>query len=296
MTYHQKHLSACLIALVALFSTASIQGAWAATVPPLGVESSFSVLGRTDVTCTTSTVVGDVGSAGTFTNTGCTISGAMPPATTPKVAAALAALVSDYSALKGLSCTGSHLTTAQFTSPNTSLTLGPGVYCTDDLTALASTGFVLTLDANYDPTAFWVFQIGAAFTGTNFTVTMINGGLPCNVYWVPSGGVTMTDSALKGNILAGAAATAADPGSITLTRGTLDGRALANAAVTMTNADVIGCSGLGTPSSSPSCTDTDGDGHDKGNGHDKDGHDKDGHDKDGHDKDNNSHANPFSKK
>ena len=250
MNYHQKHLSACLIALAALFSTVSIQGAWAA-VPPLGAESSFSVLGRTAVTCTTSTVVGDVGSGGTFTNTDCTISGAVPSLTAATNAAngtvttALAALVSDYNMLNSNTTTPCTDTTTLASGTITGpLTLGPGVYCTS--AALTGTG-VLTLDAGGNANAVWIFKIGAAFTGTNFSVVMINGGQPCNVFWVPNAAVTMTDSALKGNILAGDAT----GGSITMTAGTntLAGRALANVAVTMTNASIIGCGALSGSSS-----------------------------------------------
>jgi hypothetical protein len=72
---------------------------------------------------------------------------------------------------------------------------------------------------------------------------MAGGGLACNVFWAPTAGVTMTTSALKGNILAGVAKV----GSITLTGGTLVGRALANAAVTMTDVGVMGCDALANP-------------------------------------------------
>lgn len=69
MNHRQKHLSACLIALAALLSTASIQGAWAQTAPDLGTASTFAALGGAGVTCTSPipalpaiTVTGDVGS------------------------------------------------------------------------------------------------------------------------------------------------------------------------------------------------------------------------------------------
>src|SRR5450759_1164160 len=77
MNRHQKHLSACLIALAALFSTAPI-AAWAATAPDLGAASNFVVLGGTAVTCTTSSmVIGDLGvSPGTaYTDTVCAVAG-----------------------------------------------------------------------------------------------------------------------------------------------------------------------------------------------------------------------------
>ena len=104
--------------------------------------------------------------------------------------------------------------------------------------------------------------IGAALTGTGFSVVMANGGQPCNVFWAPNADVTMTTSAFSGNILAGA-------GSITLTGGALAGRALANVAVTMTGANVIGCAAL--PGSPPaSCKGKDHDGDHDGDDDDKD--------------------------
>jgi len=266
MNHIQKYLSMCLIALAALFSAVSM--AWAATAPALGTASNFSVLGGTAVTCTGSVITGDVGTGGIFTDTGCMISGGMPPATDLAVAGALADFLSAYNILKSniaTPCTGTLLST--ITGP---MTLPPGVYCTDG--ALTGAG-VLTLDGGGNTNAVWVFKIGAAFTGTGFSVVMANGGQACNVFWVPSADVTMTTSALGGNILAGGA------GSITLTGGTLAGRVLANIAVTMTNANVIGCSALPPPVFT--CKDKDHDMHH--HGHDKDDHDDKGHEHDGKD-------------
>jgi hypothetical protein len=150
------------------------------------------------------------------------------------------------------------------------VTLLPGVYCTG--AALTGAG-KLTLDAQGDPDAVWVFQIGTAatgaLTGTNFTVVMANGGQACNVFWAPSAGVTMTTSALQGNILAGNAI----DGSITLTGGSLAGSALANVAVTMTDAAiVVGCGTL-SPDDSPSCKPKKHHKHKHKHNH-KNGHDK----------------------
>ena len=52
MNHRQKPLSACLLALAALLSTAPIQGAWAQTAPALGTASNFAVLGGAGVTRT----------------------------------------------------------------------------------------------------------------------------------------------------------------------------------------------------------------------------------------------------
>ena len=45
----------------------------------------------------------------------------------------------------------------------------PGVYCVD---AVAKTG-TLTLDANGDANAVWIFLVDGALTGTNFNVVTI---------------------------------------------------------------------------------------------------------------------------
>jgi Ice-binding-like len=272
----QKYFSACLLALLS-------QAAFA-QAPALGAASAFSVLGGTAVTCTAPGVVtGDVGvSPGSaFTNTGCTIAGAMPPATSVAAATAHNDLIIAYAALQSTPCTDT--TTLASTIP-ASLTLAPGVYCTG--AALTATGVTLTLDAGGNANAVWIFKIGTAATGaltaTSFTVVMANGGQPCNVFWVPSAAATMTTSALKGNIVAGGAT-----GSITLSGGSLAGRALANVAVTMTNASVIGCATLsGTPAS---CKKKHKHG-DKDDDDDDDDHDRDG--KDRGDKENH----PFGKK
>ncbi len=270
----QKYLSTCLLATAALFGGAS--PAWAQV--PLGAASDFSVLGAT-VTCTTSVIAGDVGisPATAFTNTGCTIAGGTPPATNVAAVGARTDFLSAYDAVRNMPCTATLLST--ITGP---LTLFPGVYCTG--AALTGTG-VLTLDGQGDANAVWIFKIGTeatgALTGTNFSVVMAGGGQPCNVFWAPSAGVSMTTSVLQGTILAGNAV----DGSITLTGGSLAGRALANVAVTMTDTSIIGCDVLAGPKS---CKHKKHHGHHGHHGHDKGhGHDKDdGHDKDrGHDKD-----------
>jgi hypothetical protein len=271
-----KYFSACLLALLTQAALAQ------SSAPPLSTGlQSFAVLsgGVAGVTCTDSLVNGNVGRGfAAATPTRCTFTGGIPPATNAAAASALIDFASAYTALKGKPCSQGMLTTIP-----ASVTLSPGVYCTGPTEALTATAVTLTLDAQNDPNAVWIFQIGAGLTGTNFTVTMANGGQACNVYWVPGAAATMTTSALKGNIVAGG-----DTGSITLTGGTLDGRALAKVAVTMTDS-VVGCGGLAAALEGLSCKKHHRHHHKghKGNqGHDDDDDDGDHH----HDNDDNDYG------
>jgi hypothetical protein len=122
------------------------------------------------------------------------------------------------------------------------LTLVAGVYNPDDCT-LGLTG-TLTLDAQNDPNAVWIFQAPSDLvTASASSVVFINGGSPCNVFWQVDSSATLgSSSSFVGTIMALT--------SITIANGvTLNGRALArNGTVTMDN-DAIGgstCPGPGT--------------------------------------------------
>jgi len=114
------------------------------------------------------------------------------------------------------------------------LTLGPGVY---RFTSTAQLTGTLTLDAQGDPAAVFVFQIGSTLTTASAAnVVIINGGSDCNVYWQVGSSATLgTGSALAGSILALT--------SITLTTSaTVSGRVLArNGAVTLDTNTVAVC-------------------------------------------------------
>ena len=259
-------------------------GALLAAVPPvwaqvsLGSASSFSVLGGTNVTCTAGVVTGDIGvapgSAVPYTNTGCTVAGATPPATNAAAVQARVDFLSAYASVQSLPCT-------PMPGDLAGQNLAPGVYCTD---AVAKAG---TLTLTGPAGGVWIFLVNGALTGTNFSVAMAGGGQPCNVYWAPTGAATLTDSALKGNLLAGDATI----GSITLTRGTLAGRAMSSVALTMTGASIIGCGALTEPGT-PSCRDKDHHGHHGDKGHKGCDRDGDKHDRDC-DKPRSGHHNPF---
>lgn len=262
----QNYLTTSLVAAVVLLGcSVSVFAA----APSLGTAVDFTVLGGSNVTCTSGLVTGHVavapGSAVPYTNTGCTITGATPPATDSVAPQARADFLDAYTAIQLEASACTYMLGTTLAGEN----LAPGVYCLD---AVAKTG-TLTLTGPAD--AEWIFFVDGALTGTNLSVVMAGGGHPCDVYWVPSAAATLTSSLFTGNILAG------DPtgGSITMTGGTLAGRAMANVAVTMTSVGAVGCSTLvpstlpGTkPPAIPTCP---GDEH--GNKHGDDDDDDKGH-------------------
>jgi uncharacterized repeat protein (TIGR01451 family) len=87
----------------------------------------------------------------------------------------------------------------------------------------------LTLNAEGNPNAVWVFKTGSTLTtASNSSVLLVNGADRCNVYWQVGSSATLgTTTEFVGNIFALT--------SITLTTGaSVDGRALArNGAVTL---------------------------------------------------------------
>jgi len=228
----QKYFSVCALALLT-------QAAFAQGAPTLGAASSFTVLsaaanGGGAVTCTDSTISGDVGSSGqpdSVVRTSCSISGAV---VAPVSAQVVADFDSAYAALALETCTRTY-TQAAFTGETLSLT--PGVYCFP--AAATFTDTTLTLVGSSSD--LWIFKIGTeapgALTGTGLSVLM-DGGQACNVYWWVDAAVTMTTSGFQGTILAGAAITAtglANPAT------SFNGDALAKAAVTLTNFALTGC-------------------------------------------------------
>ena len=81
------------------------------------------------------------------------------------------------------------------------LTLTPAPTAT--ATSAQLTG-ALTLDAEGDPNAQFVFQIGSTLTTASASsVVLINGASPCNVYWQVGSSATLgTTTAFQGNIMA----------------------------------------------------------------------------------------------
>ncbi|MDO9554485.1 Ig-like domain-containing protein [Rhodonellum sp.] len=114
-------------------------------------------------------------------------------------------------------------------------TLAPGIYKSNS-TLLIQAGD-LTLDAQGDPNAVWIFQIASGFTtvgGSGGNVILTGGAQAKNIFWQVGSSATIGDNTnFKGNVLAFT--------SITMNSGAkITGRMLVlNGAVVMTNTNII---------------------------------------------------------
>ncbi|MEV5951921.1 ice-binding family protein [Streptomyces sp. NPDC052002] len=226
----RRTLSVWIAAVLAVVISAVVvavsptQASALATFVDLGRADSFAVLAGSATTNTgPSVITGDVG-----VSPGTSISGYGPPAVvngTQHSADTVAQdaqtdLITAYNDAAGQPSDGALPPDAG------GLTLVPGVYTASSTLGLTGT---LTLDAQGDPNAVWLFQIGSGLTtASSSRVSLINGASPCNVFWKVGSSATLgTSTAFVGNILAMT--------SITVTTSaTIEGRALArNGAVTL---------------------------------------------------------------
>jgi Ice-binding-like len=198
--------SGLLLIGVALFQPLSSAGAVPAPVP-LGTAGTFSVLAGSTVTNTGPTVVsGDAGNGGDLgVSPGSAVTG-FPPGTvnppgtihvTDAVASnAQADLTIAYNTAAGLPC-DQNLSGQDLGG----LTLTTGVYCFDSSAFLTGT---LTLDAEGNPDAVFIFQMGSTLiTASNSTVAFVNGGQACHVFWQVGSSATLgTASLFSGTVMA----------------------------------------------------------------------------------------------
>lgn len=210
-----------------------------ATAPTLGDVASFAVLGETTITNTgSSTLYGNLGLYsgtaitgffGTVENDGPGVfTGYAVHQGNATAGLAQTAATAAYGAMASQSPGCSDLSGQNLAGK----TLAPGVYCFAAGADLSLSG-TLTLDAQGDPNAVWIFQVGTALTINNSaSVVIINGGTGtpgCNVYWQVGSAATIgTSATFIGTIIANSAA-------ITLnTSATMYGRAISRvAAVTL---------------------------------------------------------------
>ncbi|MFT4801651.1 MAG: LruC domain-containing protein [Flavobacteriaceae bacterium] len=112
-------------------------------------------------------------------------------------------------------------------------TLTPGVYAIAGASSIAGT---LTLDAQGDTSAQFIFKIGGAFTsGAGATVVLINGASSENVFWLATGAAAMAASTtISGNIIG-------NPGAVSMgAGGQLNGRMLSTTgAVSLLNCKTL---------------------------------------------------------
>ena len=202
----------------------------------LGAASGFEVFAQASVTNANATVLdGDLGLTPGISVTGFppgTVNGTIQVNTAPAVAA-LASLMTAYGDAAGRP---SPTLVAENLAGQV---LSPGLY-TSAATSFEITGGNLTLDAQGDANAVWIFQMPAStltLTTPTCNVILTNGAQFSNVFWqVGSSATVGAGCVLEGNILADT--------SITLVSGaTVHGRALGGA-VTSSGAVTLDTNGV----------------------------------------------------
>ncbi len=239
--------SAGIALLAALGLTALLAASAQAQSVPLGTADGFAVLAASTVTNTGPSVVsGDLG-----LSPGTAVTGFPPGTVTAGTihAADAVALQAQNDLTTAYNNAAGRPSTASVSGDLAGRTLTPGVYTSASSLGLSGD---LTLDAQGNPNAVFIFQAGSTLTvGAGSRVLLIGGAQACNVFWqVGSSATVGTGAAFAGNILALT--------SISLTTAaTLYGRALArNGAVTLDTNTVTRAGCVTQTSTPPSATNT----------------------------------------
>lgn len=164
---------------------------------------SFAILGGQSITNTGPTTIN--GNIGVYPGISFTGSGSVTQTGETYLGNALAARMQDdlttlYNVLAGRpTSAGGNLTGQDLGG----LILQPGVYNFDTSAGLA-TGQTLILDANGDPNAVFIFNIGSTLTlGSGSTIQLINGAQGSNVFYRVGSSATLgTTSIMEGQIVA----------------------------------------------------------------------------------------------
>ncbi len=178
----------------------------------LGSLSSFVAVSGAGLTNSnsggTTTLTGDVGLYPTAT---CLGDGAPCTATNPIIAGTLYAADSGGIAEQAKIDLTAAYVDAMGRPPGTlvddlsGMVLAPGVYTSDSAMSIAVGGTV-TLDAEGDPDAVWIFQVGSSLTVNNDAqVILVNGARSSNVFWAAFASSTLgSNVSFQGSVLAGA--------------------------------------------------------------------------------------------
>ena len=220
-----------MAAAFGLFLLSVVPPAHAATPPvtvQLGTASTYSVLAGSAITNTLTTKLsGDLGVSPGTAVTGFPpgiASGETHIGTTP-AALAQQDVRAAYTDAKGRIPTetiSGDIAGSRFTS---------GVYAAASALDVSADGIV-TLDAQDDPNAVFIFQIGSALgMGARSNVRLINSAQACNVFWQVGSSATLgASSSFSGTILANAAVTVGAGTSVI-------GRVLMQTAATLSDND-----------------------------------------------------------
>jgi hypothetical protein len=170
----------------------------------LGTTANYVVLAGTGITNTgPTTASGDAGAdfgsapTGTFTgDTSVTTTGTKFTSVVAQTTLAKTDLVDAYDDAAGR-------TPFTVVSNLTGNTYTTGVYHSDSTISLDSGGTV-TLDAENDPDAVFIFQAGSSLiTGSASVVALVNGAQACNVYWQVGSDATFgTTTDFSGHVFA----------------------------------------------------------------------------------------------
>jgi len=200
----------------------------------LGTADKFALLGGSGITNVSSHtfIIGDVGSSPTPTVKGikpAQVKGRLYLKSSPVTAKAQRGLTTAYN-----QAAGAHCDTILTGQDMGGMNLNPGVYCFASDAQLTGT---LKLNAQGNPDAQWIFQIGTTLTAAKNSKVIVNlggkGGRGCNLYWQVGSSATVG----KGSIFVGKIMALT---SVTLNGGTLRGKALAsNGAVTISAQETV---------------------------------------------------------
>jgi hypothetical protein len=222
-----KKISLSILFIIVFFRAQSFADM---AVPSLGSAISFALFTTTGAVGNTgvSNITGNIG-----TNTGA-ISGFGTATVTGNIdngnavtAQSAADLTTAYNQISAITPTATH--GAVFGNGET---LDAGVY---SLGAAGSVAGVLTLDAQGDPNAIFIFKIWGAFnTGAGTTIILANGAHAGNVFWLVEGAVSMgAATTMKGTLIANNGAISMGAG------GNLEGRMFSTTGAVAIYNDII---------------------------------------------------------